>query len=330
MKFDLSIFNMLGVKSTQNKYYTVTEEERHAIEYENFCIRPPQDIYIMRELREPKMETLLKSQLSKEQRYYRDNGYLILKNFIPHDLIDRYLDLRESFEMGLNGFEWDDTPHQVRNPHVVHQTIRDISCYQPMVDMINHLHSMEMGLIFSLTSFRSTERGWHQDSYLDPDNTVPRCASWIALGEVNKDCGPFEYVPGSNRWPTLSNQKINQYLQKDYQWPDAHRRPVTDGPRWGKLCEDFLDPSIKRKIESGKHTVNQFIASKGDVLIWYGRLMHRGSLPESAEIARPALINHYAPIGEKGRGLFVKRKGGAYFLVPPAKFDNLDEHQDIV
>lgn len=330
MKFNFSLLDKLKSKTNQSKYFTIPDEQRSALEYEKFCMKPPQDIFIMRVFQEQRLGELLTSQLSQEQLYYRENGYLILRDFIPHELIDRYLDLRASLEMGLNGFEWDETPHKVSNPHVVHPAIRDIACYQPMIDMINHLHSMEMGLIFSLTSYRSTERGWHQDSYLDSDNAVPRCASWISLGDVSEDSGPFEYVPGSNRWPALSNQRINTYLQKDFHWPEAHRRPVTDEPRWGKLCEDFLSPSIDRKISDEGHSIEKFTASKGDLLIWYGRLMHRGSLPRSKDIARPSLINHYAPVGEKGRGLFVKRKQGAYFLVPPAKFDDISTHEDIV
>ncbi len=308
----------------QNNYYTVSDQELSRLQYHQVAKPPEQNVYIMRRFQDEKMEQMMVSQLSDHQRYYRDNGYLILRDFIPHDLIDTYLKLRQELKLGINQLP------QGQIPHVAYQSIRDITCYGPLVDIIRELHSMELGLIFALTGFKSTQRGWHQDAYLDHDSSVPRCASWIALGDVNKDCGPFEYVPGSHQWQALSNVKLNNYVEPDYHWPHGHRKSINGAPRWGRLCEKFVDPIVFSKIEEEKAEIKPFIASKGDVLIWYGRLMHRGSKAKQDNTERPGLIGHYAPVGERERGLFAKRKDNAYFLVPPHSFEKLHGNTDLL
>ncbi|MBY4892060.1 hypothetical protein KUL25_04705 [Rhodobacteraceae bacterium N5(2021)] len=118
--------------------------------------------------------------MTENQRYYAQHGYLILRDFIPHDLIDAYLALRDRLDLGKRRFK-DATPY------IEHRELRDILVYRPLMEVIRELHAAEMGLIFALTGFRSTKRGWHQDAYLDPDEAVPRLASWIACGDVQSE-----------------------------------------------------------------------------------------------------------------------------------------------
>jgi len=309
-------------KLKPNAYYCVSDDHLDNVDYGTISGARHSDVYVMREFLDRKLRDFHHAQLNDQQRYYAANGYLILRDFIPADLIDEYLKLREKAMIGNEGFPKNTVPH------ADHQSIRDIACYKPLLDVIESLHSMRMGLIFSLTQFTSTQRGWHQDSYLDDDFATPRCASWIALGDVNADCGPFEYISGSHKWNALSNQKINEKMGAKFLWPDAHTRPSDGTPRWGKLSERFISPSVERKITNEGHKVSNFTASKGDVLIWYARLMHQGSAPKVEGAQRPALISHYTPVGEKGRGLFVKRNDGGHFLLPPRLFDNSVNYDD--
>ncbi|GED23436.1 phytanoyl-CoA dioxygenase family protein [Halomonas halmophila] len=300
-------------KIRSGDYFTIPKDQLDKVDYASISQPPHQNIYIMRRFAHERLDELMREQLDDNQLFYRDNGYLILRDFIPHELIDRYLELRNELQLGR------DQVSQAKTPHVEYREIQDILCYQPLVNVIQTLHSMEMGLIFALTGFKSTQRGWHQDSYLDHDEAMPRCATWVALGDVTKECGPFEFVPKSNQWQALSNKKINKYLKEDYHWPKAHRESVNNAPRWGRLAESFVDDAVFSKIERDNCEVKQFLASKGDVLIWYGRLMHRGMPPEDPSSTRPGLIGHYAPLGEKGRGFFQKRSDKSHYLLPPGK-----------
>lgn len=48
------------------------------------------------------------------------------------------------------------------------------------------------------------------------------------------------------------------------------------------------------------------LAKKRNVLIWCGRVMHRGSPAENPQAERPAFISHYAPVYERERGVFMR------------------------
>ena len=71
--------------------------------------------------------------------------------------------------------------------------------------------------------------------------------------------------------------------------------------RW----EKFVVPAIEAEIAARGVAPQKFLASRGDVLVWHGRLMHRGSLATSQNFWRPALIAHYS--GTKHRPDMKKR-----------------------
>jgi len=297
-------------------YYTVPKERLNAIHYSKLAAPPKHDIYIMKRFDQTPFAAAFTASLTPHQRAYSRQGYLILRNFIPEQLIDDYLGLRQRL-----GFDQEQFPDST--PYIEHEELLRISTYKPLMDVIRSLHGAEMGLIFNLTGFVSTQRGWHQDAYLDPDTAVPRLAAWIACGTVDSDMGPFEYIPGSHRWMAMSNERINQYLKPEYRWPDGHRVREVGVPGWGRIAEAFVDPSVFAKIERDNARVAHFTAEKGDVLLWYGRTMHRGSPPLRADATRPGLIAHYAPIFERERGFFAMTDEGSHYIVPPSKSDLL-------
>jgi hypothetical protein len=103
------------------------------------------------------IEEMLPKGLTENQRYYREHGYLIICKLIPEPIIGAYLELRARLGLGQAQFS-DDTCY------VEHPEIFNVVAYRPLMDIIRELHQCEMGLIFTLTGFKSTQRGWHQDS----------------------------------------------------------------------------------------------------------------------------------------------------------------------
>lgn len=297
-------------------YYTLPQAELEKVKYDDLCIQAPVDTYVMKDFNDPALNAVLQEGLTPNQAEYRENGCVIKRGFIPEEICDAYIDLRDQLMLG-------DRQFSNNTPYIEHKEVRKLVCYQPLMDLLQELHSCSMGLIFNLSMYKSTERGWHPDAYLDRDDAIPRVAVWIALGDIDKNCGPFEYLPGSHRWPALSNQRINEYMKSGYQWPEAHRHRRPGVPGWGKLAEALVSPAVERKITQEGQEPKKFIASKGDVLVWYARLMHRGSEPNDESALRPAMIGHYAPIFERERGLFAKTPEGGYFLVPPHRLEQL-------
>ncbi|XXF79490.1 phytanoyl-CoA dioxygenase family protein [Myxococcaceae bacterium GXIMD 01537] len=244
------------------------------------------------------------SKLTWDQLHWRRYGYLVLPRFLPDSLINAYLDHRREQKVGLGGFEnvcWRQTA----------DSILGLGCYRPLSDKINELLGSDLALNFTLTQFTSTERKWHQDDYLGPANLYGRyCAVWMAMGDIHPDSGPFQFVPGSHRWRGLRRHLISEYL-------DPHVRGWQglqgEGGHWAEIAESFTTPACEEEIRRQGLPLHQFIARKGDILIWHGKLMHRGSLAVRRGMERPALICHYYPADMKTTQVERYKGGGFYW-----------------
>lgn len=236
--------------------------------------------------------------LDDDQRFWRDNGYLIKPAFIPEDLIDRYCALRERHPK-QGGWSC-----PVPYMHVAE--LRDISLYPPLMSLMHRLIGEEMGLHLNLTGWVSTDRNWHQDDYLNPPYINSwYAATWVALDDIHPDCGPFEFAPGSHKWPLMKGHKVRMYLtpeeRNDIGWPARAERFVN------QLAQDEIE---RRGVQPKK-----FIAKKGDLLIWHGRLMHRGSYANRPGMERRTLISHYSGLSHRVdmKALQRTEAGSAYF-----------------
>ena len=163
----------------------------------------------------------------------------------------------------------------------------ELALFRPVTDMLEHLIGAPMGLNLALTGWVSTTRAWHQDDYLNPGYVNSwYCAAWMALEDIHPDSGPFQFVSGSHRWPALRRdllfKQLPSYIPARSDWP---------------ICtESIVVPACEAEIAARDAKIETFLPKKGDVLLWHGRLMHRGSLPKNEEILRPALICHYTAI----------------------------------
>lgn len=180
--------------------------------------------------------------------------------------------------MGADG-GWPDPIPYMRHPEI-------IDMLAPLAAPLAELMGGEAGLHLNLTGWVSTERDWHQDSYLNPPGVGDRYAAiWLALESIDPNSGPFQYVPGSHRWPQITQEKIFELLggYRERDWP--------------KVSEDVLTPIFEEAIYVDHHTaVRTHLPRRGDVLIWHGRLLHRGSKPNVPGMRRKAFIAHFSRV----------------------------------
>jgi hypothetical protein len=214
---------------------------------------------------------------------WRENGVVILPNFLPKHLRERYFAARAAY--GRPG-GWSDPC-----PYLYVPELRELSLYQPLVDILDALIGHRMGLHLNLTGWVSTERAWHQDDYLNPDFVNSHYAAiWVALRDIHPDCGPFEYVPGTHKWRLTRRDKVL-----------AHSPVKTSAadPAWPSKTQGWVSEIIQREIEARNMPVHKFVAKEGDVLIWHGRLVHRGSLAKVPGMPRHSMIAHYSAIEKR-------------------------------
>ncbi|MEM7701101.1 MAG: phytanoyl-CoA dioxygenase family protein [Pseudomonadota bacterium] len=123
-----------------------------------------------------------------------------------------------------------------------------------------------------------TQQGVHSDAV--HFSSLPErfmCGVWVAMEDVSADAGPLFYVPGSHKWPIISNSMIGR---RGYGGElNSAQDPFEDA--WRQLCET--------------HQVKQepFLAKKGQALIWSANLLHGGSKQLDPTLTRWSQVTHY-------------------------------------
>jgi hypothetical protein len=227
--------------------------------------------------------------LTPIQREWRQDGVVILRGFLPNSILDPYIAVRTALDRPVG---WSSPTPYLQVPE-----LRALALHPPLMAILRDLIGEEMMLHLCLTGWISTERDWHQDDYLNPGHVNSwYLAVWIALDTISPDSGPFEYIPGSHRWRLLRQAKVRALLSAE---ENSRRDPQTGVELWPKLTESFVAAAIETEIRERAVLPVQFLADKGDVLIWHSRLMHRGSLAEKRFAPRKALITHYSGVNHR-------------------------------
>lgn len=217
---------------------------------------------------------------------WNEEGVVLVKNFFPENFLQQYEQcwIEENQTKTERPAGWPDPI-----PYMRHQELLQLLCYGPLSEVLHNLIGEPAGLHLNLTGWVSTERDWHQDSYLNPKHVGDKYAAvWIALDDIHPDSGPFQYIPGSHRWRQVTYEKIIKALpeeQRDHRWP--------------KYSEEILSPIFEQEIEARGSATVSHLPSRGDLLVWHGRLLHRGSKAVVSGMERRSLIAHYSGINSR-------------------------------
>jgi hypothetical protein len=240
---------------------------------------------------------------------WNENGFVIKKGLLPEELMINY----EACWMQYNGSYEDGEFVLTRpggwpdcTPYRRHEEIMDILLYKEISETMEKLIGEPAAVHLNLTGWVTTTRNWHQDTYLNPPHVGDYyVAIWIALETIHPDSGPFQIVPGSHRWPVVTQDKILAALpseKRDHRWP--------------RHSEEILTPIFTDQIERRNAEVLTYLPDRGDVLFWHGRLVHRGSMPNVPGMPRRSLIAHYSGINHRNDMPAAKRhKDGWYFPI---------------
>ncbi len=225
--------------------------------------------------------------LTPEQLAWWRDGVVVLPKFIPNSVTDPYIARRNAL----------DSPGGWLSavPYLQVPELKAVGLYPPLMRMLEHLIGEPMLLHLALSGWVSTERNWHQDDYLNPPFVNSWYAAvWIALDRIDPASGPFQYVPGSHRWPLLRGENVRRFLTDE-----ERERKEYGVNHWPKYSERFVVPAIEAEIARRGVPPRTFLGEKGDVLIWHGRLMHRGTLATQAGLERRSLITHYSGLNHR-------------------------------
>ena len=232
--------------------------------------------------------------LSPEQRDWVRDGVVIKRGFIPDSLIAPYVAVRERLADESHGkylVGW-----QSGTPYVHVPELRALSLYPPLMKLMEHLVGEPVFLHLNLTGWVSSDRDWHQDDYLNPPFVNGWYAAvWVALDRIDPESGVFQYIPGSHRWPLMRGEKVRAFLTEE----ERDARNEVGNLIWPTLSQDFVAAAVEAEIARQGVAPVPFLADRGDILIWHGRLLHRGSKAKVQWTERRAVISHYTGINHR-------------------------------
>ncbi|MES2584780.1 MAG: phytanoyl-CoA dioxygenase family protein [Pseudomonadota bacterium] len=251
------------------------------------------------------------TELTELQRQWREDGVVILRNFIPADLRQAYCEERERMlprDRSQRDNFWGGWHHPY--PYMDSGTLKQLALYRPLTEALREVIGDELGLHLALTGWVSTERNFHQDTYLNPPDLWSHyVAAWIALDDVHADAGPFQFVRGSHTWNVLRRDKLMAYLTPE-------EREMSN---WPSFTQEWVSQACEAEIARRGASVEEFIPKGGDLLIWHSNLIHRGSQPRNPELLRKSLICHYSSVKRRtdfGSSV-VDPNGSHYYAFPP-------------
>lgn len=244
--------------------------------------------------------------------FLRD-GVVILPQAIDSDLLDRYDDdlnnlpalaesslvyglisvdgkaehykarvLRNLTNLGITDFRQASPGLKLNDLHRYFASARSLAFSAPIIRFLDELFGSEPGLIQSLTFWKSSEQGLHQDfSYVHHHNRLAHlAAAWIPLEDIHPDSGPLVYYKGSH---LLTDQQF-------FDWGGGNILA-------GRDCDDQTANNygiyLEKLIQTQGWEPSVFLPRRGDLLIWHGALIHGGTPMRNPDLTRRSYVCHY-------------------------------------
>mgnify|MGYP003671640410 CR=1 FL=1 len=235
---------------------------------------------------------------------WQKNGYVVLENIIPKEMIDNF---------------WNDFEKLVRNPDDYDLSVRiDLEEFKPnqernikdfpkeallgkyvkindfhnssvagkklmshpsIVTFLEAIFDQQVVALQSLIFMYGSQQPTHQDfPWVTAKIPSQLAAAWIALEDIKIDSGPLYYYVGSHKIP-----KFNFGTGILFK-PSSTKSPLDFAAYLDKTCTD-------RKL--CKETL---LIKKGDVLIWHAALAHGGSMITNPAQTRKSFVCHYSTV----------------------------------
>ena len=221
-------------------------------------------------------------------RFWHANGYVILDGLVDHETLDS---VWESYENAIrkgkvvlapeSAGEGDPHPGRYLNVHKKAGAFCQILKHAQLLQTLRLLMEREPKPLQTIASHKGSQQGLHSDSI--HMTTYPLgylTAAWIAFEDIDADCGPLVYYPGSHRLPYVFSKDVG-IREEDFK---------RDGY---KPYHDRYEPRIRELVEEHGMEPHYFHAKKGDVLIWHANLVHGGSARRNLQLSRKALVCHF-------------------------------------
>lgn len=258
-------------------------------------------------------------------RFFREHGWLVLKQAVSHELIDALLGDIESawndlppqlvwrrgldapVRMGEMARETDFRKASVRylDFHNASEAAAEIMMLPAVLRFAGLCFGEKIAAMQTLLFENGTQQTEHQDfAYVHSLRPACLMGAWVALEDVQADAGPLFYWDRSHR-------EVPKYVFED-------GTVIVDG--LGPQVHAFSEYLGKTCRERGlEHMV--FTPKKGDLLVWHSALVHGGIPRNDLALTRRSMVSHYTtqaayPYDRRAPNeppRTVERNGGIYY-----------------
>jgi ectoine hydroxylase len=212
-------------------------------------------------------------------RQFVQDGYCVLEGFFHIDQTDA-LNREVDGLLSHGKAQFNYTGKKIFNLHEFSTVAdQDFFCRPELLDFLSFLLGRRVIPFQTLGFTQGSEQRAHSDSiHMTTEPPGYLIAAWIALEDCGPDSGPLFYYPGSHRLPYV--------MSGDY---DSGNTAWTLGNDNNRRYED----RIAHLVEEKQLQKQDFIAKRGDVLIWHANLLHGGNPIRGKDVTRRSLVCHY-------------------------------------
>jgi ectoine hydroxylase-related dioxygenase (phytanoyl-CoA dioxygenase family) len=170
--------------------------------------------------------------------------------------------------------------------HYVNAAARRIFAERRLRDAVGRLLGRAARPFAAINFMRGSEQHLHQDMavfHIFPHNHL--VGAWIACEDIAPEAGPLVLHAGSHRagmFPGFAEYPQTNLRTADDRTRDAYQAWVDD--------------------LAARYPRHEFLARKGEVLLWHGMLLHGGAAVARPESTRKSMVLHYTVRGaDRGR-----------------------------
>ncbi len=226
--------------------------------------------------------------------HYIRHGYVVFPRAVSHTLVDEYLACFEDAwkqppagiyahsggEVVALSDKFYDRVAKVSDLHYYFRRAGEIIFASAVERFLRQLYERPPVVFQSMSMRKGSEESLHIDTGpLTLTEPMALAAAWIALEDVRKGSGEFQFVPGSHRLPEVLNNGTSK----------GHNG---DMGAYYKVLQESL-----RECDARGLGTEYFMAKKGDVLVWHADLLHGGAKIDNPGLTRKSLVCHYMPLG---------------------------------
>jgi hypothetical protein len=226
-------------------------------------------------------------ELSPEERRValelHERGYAVID--FPDEHINERIDRIKKHLGPEYGVDLDDPnsvknsgDHRIQDAWTHDEDVRAIAGNASVIALLSKVYGRAAFPFQTLNFPVGTQQHLHSDSI--HFSSIPErfmCGVWLAMEDIHPDAGPLTYLPGSHKWPIVSNAMIGRrgFGNRD------------------QLAQSPFERAWEALVSACGQQQEVFLARKGQALIWAANLLHGGSHQNNPTLTRWSQVTHY-------------------------------------